>query len=100
MFAIFDAPAREECVVSRPRTNTPLQALVTLNDPAFVEAARVFGQRIIQEGGETPEQRINFAFRTALAREPRDAELNILTKIFHEQQQRYQKDGAAAKALA
>ena len=78
MFTIFDAPSREECVVARPRTNTPLQALVTLNDPTFVEAARVFAQRILVEGPTDLEGRVKFAFRAALARAPTAAEIRAL----------------------
>src|SRR5205807_2801313 len=65
----FDAPSREECTVERPRSNTPLQALVLLNDPTYVEAARAFAERIIRTGGDTPEQRIQFAYRQALCRD-------------------------------
>src|SRR4029077_9372016 len=78
MFAIFDAPTREECAVARPRTNTPLQALVTLNDPTFVEAARVFAQRTLNEGPDDLDGRLVYAFRTALARRPALAELRVL----------------------
>jgi hypothetical protein len=78
MFAIFDAPARAECTVSRPRTNTPVQALVTLNDPTFVEAARVFAQRILSEGPADVDGRLTYAFRAALARAPVAAEISVL----------------------
>lgn len=98
-FQVFDAPTREFCTVDRPRTNTPLQALVTLNDPAFVEAARVFGQRIMQEGGESVAQRLTFAFRLCVARPPRDKELEVLQRIYAAQLAKYQKDNAAALAL-
>ena len=80
---IFDAPTREKCTIRRPRTNTPLQALVTLNDVQFVEAARHFAQRMMLEGGDSPEQRLAFAYLQATAREPsqteRDAMLNVFT---------------------
>jgi hypothetical protein len=65
---IFNAPAREVCTVRRERTNTPLQALVTLNDTQFVEAARHLAQLVLKQGGETPESRIDLAARRLLAR--------------------------------
>jgi hypothetical protein len=65
---IFNAPSREVCTVRRERTNTPLQALVTLNDPQFVEAARVLAQKAIQQGGEKTEQKIDYIARRLLAR--------------------------------
>ena len=65
---IFDAPTREKCVVQRQRTNTPLQALVTLNDPQFVEASRALARRIIREGGSTVETQLEFAWRLVTAR--------------------------------
>ncbi|MDB5392457.1 MAG: hypothetical protein JWM11_8103 [Planctomycetaceae bacterium] len=98
-FQVFDAPTREFCMVDRPRTNTPLQALVTLNDPVFVEAARVFGQRIMQEGGETVPQKLSFAFRTCVSRPPREKELQVLQKIYTAQLTKYQADNASAVAL-
>jgi hypothetical protein len=99
MFAIFDAPTREECSVSRPRTNTPLQALVTLNDPTFVEAARVFAQHILTDGPEDTDARLMFAFRTTLARRPDSAELQVLHRRYQQQLVQYQADHAAALKL-
>jgi len=98
-FRIFDAPSREVCTVSRPRTNTPLQALVTLNDPTFVEAARVLAERIVREGGSSPDERLKFAFRSTVSRSPDDDELQTLRKIHVEQLTRFQADKAAATAL-
>lgn len=98
-FQVFDAPTRENCTVDRPRTNTPLQALITLNDPAFVEAARVFGQRIMQEGGETVDQKVTFAFRLCVARPPTGEELGVLHRVHASQLAKYQADAAAAKLL-
>ncbi|HVC93423.1 MAG TPA: PSD1 and planctomycete cytochrome C domain-containing protein [Pirellulales bacterium] len=98
-FQVFDAPTREFCTVDRPRTNTPLQALVTLNDPVFVEAARVFAQRIIQEGGESASQKLSFAFRLCVARAPRDKELEVLQRLYDEHLATYQADAAASLAL-
>ncbi len=74
----FDASTREECVVQRPRSNTPLQALVLLNDPTYVEAARVLAARVIREAGTDPMARLDRAFRLALARRPRPEESAVL----------------------
>ncbi len=75
---IFDAPTREKCLINRPRTNTPLQALVVLNDPQFVEAARAFAQRVIREAGADAGARIERAFHLALSRPPTERESAIL----------------------
>jgi hypothetical protein len=77
----FDAPSREECTAERVRSNTPQQALVLLNDPSFVEAARVFAERIIGMG-ESTEQRIQFAVNATLGRSPSSQEREILLSIF------------------
>ena len=74
----FDAPSREACSVRRERTNTPLQALVLMNDIQYVEAARSFAERILREGGETDEERLAWAFRCATARTPTARELDVL----------------------
>jgi hypothetical protein len=75
---IFNAPKREFCVVRRERTNTPLQALVTLNDEQFVEAARHLAERALTEGGDTVEERVDFIARRLLARPLRSQELAIV----------------------
>jgi hypothetical protein len=67
----FDAPTREWCTIRRIPSNTPLQALVTLNDPVYIEAAQAFARRVLTEGGSTDEDRVRFAFRAALARKSR-----------------------------
>ncbi len=74
---IFNAPSREVCTVRRERTNTPLQALVTLNDPQFIEAARSLAQSALERGGESPELRIDYIARRLLARPFRPEELAI-----------------------
>ena len=77
----FDAPTREECAVSRVVSNTPLQALDLLNDPTFVEASRVFGERILQEGGKNLQSQIQWAFQQATGRRPENNELQVLTDL-------------------
>jgi hypothetical protein len=74
----FDAPTRESCVVRRSRTNTPLQALVSMNDPQFVEAARALAQRVMKEGGDSPESRLVMAYRLATGLRPSDFALRVL----------------------
>jgi hypothetical protein len=96
MFALFDAPSREDCTVLRARTNTPLQALVTLNDPTFVEAARVFAQRVLTDGPPDLDGRISFAFRGALARKPSEREMQVLKKRHQVLLERYRKEAKAA----
>ena len=99
MFTIFDAPSREECTVLRPRTNTPLQALVTLNDPTFVEAARVFAQRVLTAGPRDFDDRLTFAVRTAVARTPSAGERAILARQYQRLYSHYQADPQAAALL-
>src|SRR5438876_6290458 len=96
---IFDAPTREYCVVRRPRTNTPLQALTLLNDPQFVEASRAFAQRIMTEAADDPKRRIIYAFRLATARTPDADEIKVLLDIYHQQLAEYRKDKDAAENL-
>ncbi|MGB1925814.1 MAG: DUF1553 domain-containing protein, partial [Rubripirellula sp.] len=95
----FDAPDRETCQVRRARTNTPLQALVLLNDVQFIEAARKFAERIITEGGTSEEERLIFAFRSAVGRTPNQAELERLKRNLLEYQQHFDQQTEAASEL-
>jgi hypothetical protein len=95
----FDAPTREECSVERPRSNTPLQSLVLLNDPIFVEAARVFAERTLREGGADSASRIQFAYRLALSRAASPEEVRILTELLERQRKEYFEDPIASGAL-
>ncbi len=95
----FDAPEREFCMARRSRTNTPLQALVLLNDPTYLEAARMLAERAMIEGGMTPESRLSLAFQLSLSRKPTAAETRVLLKTFEQRLQRYQQDPAGAKSL-
>jgi hypothetical protein len=99
MFAVFDAPNRAECVVARPRTNTPVQALVTLNDPTFVEAARVFAQNVLASGPADLDGRLSYAFRSAVARPPTAAELKALKTRYRTISEHFQADKEAASKL-
>ncbi len=76
---MFDAANRQACTVRDGRTNTPLHALTTLNDPTFVEASRIWAERIIREGGSDASSRLRWAFHQATAHDPSDAELALLT---------------------
>jgi hypothetical protein len=95
----LDAPSREECTADRPRSNTPLQALVLLNDPTYVEAARVFAERIIRDGGPNTEERIRLAYNRALSRAPRPEELKLLAATYQRHLEQFKSDSAAATEL-
>jgi Protein of unknown function (DUF1553)/Protein of unknown function (DUF1549)/Planctomycete cytochrome C len=95
----FDAPDREQCVVRRSRTNTPLQALILMNDPTYVEASRKLAERMMTEGGPTIEERITFAFRLCTARRPNDRETAILKGVYASQLEKFRADKAAAEKL-
>ena len=85
---IFDAPSRERCVVSRELSNTPLQALVALNDPVFVEAAHAFAGRILDHDVRTDDERIEFAFQVALSRPPRSNEQKLFRGLLDRERAR------------
>jgi hypothetical protein len=85
----FDAPSRNVCTVTRARTNTPLQALVTLNDPCYVEAAQALARRLVKDGGPTVEDRARYGFRLCLTRPPRDTELTRLLGLYEKARQEY-----------
>jgi hypothetical protein len=95
----FDAPSREECAADRNRSNIPQQALVLLNDPTYVEAARAFAARIIKEGGADTPGRIAWAWRQALQRPPRAEEVATVSALVAKHKQQYARDRAAAQAL-
>ena len=96
---IFDAPTREKCMVERPRTNTPLQALVTMNDPQFTEAARNLAQRMIKEGGKTAQERVTFGYRLAASRQPKPIVANILLAAYNEELENFKNNAEAANKL-
>ncbi len=96
---IFDAPTREYCVVRRPRTNTPLQALALLNDPQFVEASRGLGSRMLREGGDSAKKRIAHGFRLATGRTPTSDEIKVLSGVLEEQRAEFRRDAGAAEKL-
>ena len=96
----FDAPERTVCNIRRLRTNTPLQALVTLNDPVYVEAAQGLARRIVKEGGDSTATRVTFAFRTVLTRPPSEKEVQRLADLFDKAHAQYDKDPVKAAAMA
>jgi len=95
----FDAPTREECTVNRTTSNTPLQALDLLNDPIFVEAARVFAQNAAASGGPRVDSQLDWIFDRALNRQPTADERAILRGLYERNLKRFQADPAGARAL-
>ena len=98
--ATFDAPNREVCTVRRTRTNTPLQALVTLNDPVYVEAAQALARRIVAEGGATVADRVRHGVRLALGRPATESEITRLVKLHASVHAGFKADPEAAKKMA
>lgn len=97
MLKAFDAPSREECTAQRPRSNTPLAALVLLNDPTFLEAARVFAERTLADGGESVDARLDFIFRRALSRTPDETERKLLVDLLRDSRQQFEGRPDAAR---
>lgn len=97
--ATFDAPNREVCTVRRTRTNTPLQALVTLNDPVYIEAAQALARRMVS-AGKTPAERAAFGIRLCLSRPPTSSEVARLVKLYEGALERYTKNPAEAQKMA
>ncbi len=95
----FDAPMRDACVVRRERTNTPLQALVMLNDPTFVEAARFIAARVLKEGGATTEERASFLFDLVVGRAPSIKECSSLAALATELEAGYLEEPSEAVEL-
>lgn len=100
VLAIFDAPTRETCSVVRSATNTPLQALVVMNEPQFVAAGVALGNRMITEGGTSANSRLTHGFRLITGRTPASRELEVLEKSLARHLERYAKNEADAKTLA
>jgi hypothetical protein len=96
----FDAPSRETCSLRRFRTNTPLQAFVTMNDPAFVEASQALARRIVKEGGASSHERAAFGLKLCLVRPASDDQVAALVKLYESELAHYRADTAAATKLA
>jgi hypothetical protein len=94
----FDAPSREKYCVRRERTDTPLQSLITMNDPAYVEAARHLSGRMIQYN-KASDDRLDFGFRLVTARHPSSSEKAVLKEALQQYLTKYKKDVEAAKKL-
>jgi hypothetical protein len=95
----FDSPERLFCVVRRQRTSTPLQSLVLLNDPQYLEAARVLGERMAREGGASAADRLTYGFRLATGRPPAAGELAVLTRLYEDEHASFASRPAAAERL-
>jgi hypothetical protein len=98
-FLTFDASDHDVSLARRIPTNTPLQALVLLNDPAYVEAARALAERVSIEGGGRDTARIEYAFRLATARRPTTGETGVLQRLLNSSRTAYRRDRPAAEAL-
>ena len=96
----FDAPSRELCTLRRVRTNTPLQAFVTLNDPVYVEGAQALARRMIKEGGDTPESRAAYGVKVCLCRPATENQVADLVDLYRGELARYQTDRTAAMKSA
>jgi hypothetical protein len=98
--AAFDAPSRETCAIKRVRSNTPVQAFVTLNDPVYVEAAQALARRIVRDGGSTPEERARFVLRLCLVRNPQPEQVTRILELYQSELEHYRQAPAEAMKLA
>ncbi len=98
--ATFDAPSRELCTLRRVRTNTPLQALVCLNDPVYVEAAQALARRLVREGGRSVSDRVAYGLQLCLCRPPAAGQVDALVRLHDAQYEHYQADLDAARQFA
>ena len=92
----FDAPSREECILDRTSSDTPLQSLDLLNDPIYVEAARVFAEHVLKEGGPTLARQLTWGFNRAVGRPPETSELQALTALHAKSLARFTADPKSA----
>jgi hypothetical protein len=99
MLRAFDAPTREECTARRPISNTPTAALTLMNDPSFVEAARVLAVKVIEREADNDRARIKWMWRTVLSREPNDREVDVLTELLSQSREAYASDSESAEDL-
>lgn len=98
--ATFDAPSRENCTVRRLPTNTPLQAFVTMNDPAYVEMSQALGRRMVKEGGNTVESRVRYGLELSLARPAKEGQIAALVQLYQQELTNYKAQPEEAKKLA
>ncbi len=96
----FDASEKYLCIVKRQSTNTPLQALVLLNDPQYLEASRLLAEKMMKEGGSQLDQQIAYGFQSLTSRKPEEKEMNLLAQLYREEYQEFaQTEGAAEQLL-
>ena len=96
----FDAPSRQECVAERPYSNTPIQALTLLNDPSYIESARIFAGQILRHGGSSTPERVNWAFQRALSRSASEKEQSVIKALYDKHWRTYQQEDHSAQLLA
>jgi hypothetical protein len=95
----FDAPTREECTSERVRSNVPQQALVLLNDPSYVEAARVLAERVLKETSASTDEQLNWLYRRVLSRTAKEHERTILVTLLQNHREQFTADRTAAEKL-
>ncbi len=95
----FDASKGDVCTVKRPNTNTPLQALVLMTDPQYVEAARIMAERMRKEGGDDLRAQITYGFRLATGRRPKPAEVDLLVQLYQDEYRKFDADLPSADSL-